>query len=86
MTSRTCATGLLFILACAVCSHAYVGPGVGVTLIGWFAGCALATGAALWAVIAWPVRRLLARRRAAREPAAVETVEEKNASDSNAEV
>jgi hypothetical protein len=60
---RNCSLAFCLVAALAVSAHAYVGPGVGVTLIGWFAGCFLATAAALWAVVAWPVRRFLARRR-----------------------
>lgn len=59
-------------LAVAVCAvvfllapsaYAYIGPGVGVTMIGWFVGCGVAVVVALWAVISWPLKRLLARMR-----------------------
>lgn len=69
------------ILGCSLSAHAYIGPGVGVTLIGWFVGCFLAVAAALWAVVFWPLKRLLAKVRPRRNAAAPgpepETSEEK---------
>lgn len=54
-------------LCVAIPAQAYVGPGAGVTLIGALVGLVSAIGLALWAVIRWPIRRLLARRKAARD-------------------
>ena len=48
---------------------AYVGPGAGLTFVGSFIGLCLALLVALWAVISWPVRRLLRRRRKAQREA-----------------
>jgi hypothetical protein len=59
----------LFCLLAASClaapAQAYVGPGAGVTLIGALLGLLSAILLALWAVVRWPIRRLLARRKAA---------------------
>jgi uncharacterized iron-regulated membrane protein len=55
------------ILGFALSAHAYIGPGVGVTLIGWFVGCSVAVAAALGAVVMWPVRRVLAKIRRRRD-------------------
>ncbi|MEI6563060.1 MAG: hypothetical protein WCO42_01995 [bacterium] len=41
---------------------AYVGPGAGLTLVGSFIGLCLTLLVALWAVLSWPIRRLLKRR------------------------
>ena len=43
-------------------AQAYVGPGAGLTLVGSFIGVCLALLVALWAVLSWPIRRLLKRR------------------------
>lgn len=51
----------------AMPAHAYVGPGAGITLIGALIGLVSAIGLALWAVLRWPFRRLMAKRKAARE-------------------
>ncbi len=48
-------------------AQAYVGPGAGITLIGALIGLLSAVFLALWAVLRWPFRRLMARRKAARE-------------------
>ncbi|MEI6787153.1 MAG: hypothetical protein WCL49_01620 [bacterium] len=42
---------------------AYVGPGAGLTLVGSFIGLCLTLLVALWAVLSWPIRRLLKRRK-----------------------
>ncbi|MEI6515042.1 MAG: hypothetical protein WCO77_03615 [bacterium] len=42
---------------------AYVGPGAGLTLVGSFIGLCLTLLVALWAVLSWPIRRLLKRWR-----------------------
>ncbi len=55
--------GCAVVLGLAVSAEAYVGPGVGVTMIGWFAGCAVVVGAALWAAVRLPLRWLIARLR-----------------------
>ena len=43
---------------------AYVGPGVGLSLLGALWALLLAVLAALSFIVAWPVRRMLRRRRA----------------------
>ena len=58
---------LLLWLAWPGSAHAYVGPGAGMTLIGSFLGLLAAVGLALWALLLWPIRRLLKRRRQARQ-------------------
>ena len=60
--------GAIASLCVAMPAQAYVGPGAGVTLIGALIGLVSAIGLALWAVIRWPFRRLMARRKAARTP------------------
>ncbi|MBD3239984.1 MAG: hypothetical protein GF331_05315 [Chitinivibrionales bacterium] len=50
-------------------AEAYVGPGVGVTMIGWFAGFVVIVGAALWAALRLPLQWLLARMRPVPEKA-----------------
>jgi hypothetical protein len=50
--------------------HAYIGPGVGVTMIGWFLGVVIALAAGAGAVIVWPVRSFLRRLRDRREATA----------------
>ena len=60
----TAGVALLGVLPSAM---AYVGPGAGLTLVGSFIGLLLALAVALWAVVAWPVRRFLRLRRTARD-------------------
>lgn len=48
-------------------AQAYVGPGVGVTLIGWFVGGFLTIAAVLWAALLWPIKNILARCRRGRK-------------------
>jgi hypothetical protein len=43
--------------------HAYVGPGIGITLVGWLAGAIAFVGAALGATLHWPLRKLFQRLR-----------------------
>lgn len=45
---------------------AYIGPGAGLSLIGALWAVIAAVGAALFFVLAWPLRRMLRRRRAQR--------------------
>jgi len=53
--------GCLFLTAAP--ARAYIGPGVGATMIGWFIGFAVTMGAAVSALIVWPLRMLRSRRR-----------------------
>lgn len=62
-------TGILAVVgSLVICSTfpvaAYVGPGAGITLIGAFIGLFSALAAAVFAVIAWPLRKFMAARRA----------------------
>lgn len=45
-------------------TYAYIGPGAGVSLIGSFLGILVAVLIALFALIAWPIRRMLKARKA----------------------
>lgn len=52
--------------ACALATLpavAYIGPGAGLSLVGALWAVIAAVGAALFFVVAWPLRRLLRRRR-----------------------
>lgn len=49
--------------AATVPAWAYIGPGVGATMIGWFVGFVLTMGAAAGALVVWPLRMLRSRRR-----------------------
>jgi membrane protein implicated in regulation of membrane protease activity len=52
--------------ACAVLAMpamAYIGPGAGLSLVGALWAVIAAVGAALFFVLAWPLRRMLRRRR-----------------------
>ena len=44
-------------------SHAYIGPGVGVTMIGWLVGAGVLMGAAFWAVISFPLRMIFKKKK-----------------------
>ena len=55
-------------LLLALPSHAYIGPGVGVSLIGWVVGAGVVTGTALWAVISLPLRMFFKKRKSAGRP------------------
>jgi hypothetical protein len=55
-------------IGCTLCiyslpAHAYIGPGVGVTMIGWFVGFIVTMGAALSALIVWPLRMLFKKQK-----------------------
>ena len=45
-------------------AFAYIGPGAGVSLIGSFLGILVAVLIAVFALIAWPIRRMLKARKA----------------------
>lgn len=69
-------------LACiAVVSPAiaYVGPGAGLSLIGALWAVVVAVAAALFFVVAWPIRRMLKRRKLAPVTAAPEPADEARA-------
>lgn len=51
---------------------AYVGPGAGLSLIGALWAVVVAVAAALFFVVAWPIRRMLKRRKLAPAVAATE--------------
>ena len=63
MTGKTGVLCGCAVLVLASSSHAYIGPGIGVTMIGWAVGAAAVMGAALWAVILLPVRMFLKKRK-----------------------
>lgn len=72
-------TSTLVGLACiAVVSPAvaYVGPGAGLSLIGALWAVVVAVAAALFFVVAWPVRRMLKRRKLTPAAVAPEVAEE----------
>lgn len=52
-------------LAVASPAMAYVGPGAGLSLIGALWAVVAAVAAALFFVVAWPIRRMLKRRKLA---------------------
>jgi len=56
-------------------AQAYVGPGAGVTAIGAAIGLIAAIGLALWAVIAYPLRRARKQKKEAAEAAAQNTTD-----------
>lgn len=45
-------------------AYAYIGPGAGVSLIGSFLGILVAVLIAVFALIAWPIRRMRKARKA----------------------
>ena len=45
-------------------AFAYIGPGAGISLIGSFLGILVAVFIAVFALIAWPIRRMLKARKA----------------------
>lgn len=57
--------GCALVLGLATSADAYVGPGVGITMIGWFAGFVVIVGAALWATLRLPLQWLMTRLRPA---------------------
>jgi membrane protein implicated in regulation of membrane protease activity len=50
-------------LAAALPAFAYIGPGAGLSLVGALWAVIAAVGAALFFIVAWPLRRMLRRRR-----------------------
>jgi hypothetical protein len=63
---RITAFAALLVVVGTCPAWAYVGPGVGLTLVGSLVGLCLAILAALGAVIMWPLRRLMKSLRARR--------------------
>lgn len=61
---------------------AYVGPGAGLTMIGALWAVILALFAALFFVVAWPVRRMLRQARHRNAPAAATRRAEDRSGDS----
>jgi membrane protein implicated in regulation of membrane protease activity len=61
--------GLAALLVLPGTAFAYVGPGAGLTMIGALWALVLALFAALFFVVAWPVRRMLRGARHRRAPA-----------------
>jgi membrane protein implicated in regulation of membrane protease activity len=59
----------LALLITAPAAFAYIGPGAGISLVSSVLGILGAIFLGLFAVLAWPVRRMLKRRKAAREAA-----------------
>ena len=57
-------------IAVASPAMAYVGPGAGLSLIGALWAVVVAVAAALFFVVAWPIRRMLKRRKLAPAAAA----------------
>jgi hypothetical protein len=53
----------LFVLVLVTNSYAYIGPGVDVTMIGAFIALLASMGAALWALLTWPIRRFFRRKK-----------------------
>ena len=58
---------VLFLVAPA--ALAYIGPGAGISLVSSVLGILGAIFLGLFAILAWPIRRMLKRRKAAREGA-----------------
>jgi membrane protein implicated in regulation of membrane protease activity len=54
---------VLAALAVALPAFAYIGPGAGLSLVGALWAVIAAVGAALFFIVAWPLRRMLRRRR-----------------------
>jgi membrane protein implicated in regulation of membrane protease activity len=59
----------IVLLAMAPAAFAYIGPGAGISLVSGILGVLGAIFLGLFAILAWPVRRMLKRRKAAREAA-----------------
>ena len=57
------ALSAILLLAATADAQAYVGPGVGITLIGSFIGLVATVFCAVGAILMWPIRRLLKKRR-----------------------
>lgn len=58
-------TVLFMATALPATAFAYVGPGAGLSLLGALWALVAAIGAALFLVLAWPIRKMLRKRRAA---------------------
>ena len=59
----------LLLLAMAPAAFAYIGPGAGISLVSSVLGILGAIFLGLFAVLAWPIRRMIKRRKAAPEDA-----------------
>ncbi len=64
-TPRIRAIALILLILVAATAHAYVGPGLGVGLIGALIGGIVAVFLAIAGVVWYPVKRLLKKKRAA---------------------
>lgn len=60
VASAACAVALLAVAAPA---SAYIGPGAGLSLLGALWAVVAAVAAALFFVLAWPLRRMMKRRK-----------------------
>lgn len=56
--------GFLLLAALSGPASAYIGPGAGISVLGSLLGIIAGVFLALFAVIAWPVRRMLKKRKA----------------------
>ena len=70
---KYCVCSLLAVMLLTVTmpeiAFAYIGPGAGVSLIGSFLGVMVAVLIAVFALIAWPIRRMLKARKAQKNAA-----------------
>ena len=67
---------LMFVLlAMAPAAFAYIGPGAGISLVSSVLGILGAIFLGLFAILAWPIRRMLKRRKAARKGAGNSTTD-----------
>ena len=66
----------LVLLTAVPAASAYIGPGAGISLVGSLLTFLGAVFLGLFAVLAWPVRRMLKRRKAAREAANDESIDQ----------
>jgi hypothetical protein len=65
----------LVLLTVAPAAFAYIGPGAGISLVSGILGVLGAIFLGIFAILAWPVRRMLKRRKAARETAEIPVTE-----------
>lgn len=54
---------VLSLTLCCSAAFGYVGPGTGITLVGSLIGLVTAVLVSLWALLSWPIRRLIRRFR-----------------------
>lgn len=53
----------VFLFVLAAPASAYIGPGAGISVLGSLVGIVAAVFIALFAIVAWPVRRMLKKRK-----------------------